>query len=219
MRPTGARVATTYPARAASVACARNAVSALAAPAGASADELDNIRLAVSEAVTNAVVHAYPAGASGPIYVTAAIAGSMLSVIVADDGCGLGAARDSPGLGLGLNVLERACDSLAVGASRSGGTRVEMRFVLSDPAAGAERTEAPAPPVASRNPLRFAALLHDHPARAPHKGYGPSRPASGSDTLRGPRRWIARASVFLRAPGLSRCIRGLCPAARATRRP
>lgn len=160
MRASGGRVATTYPARAASVACARDAVCALAAPAGASADDLDRIRLAVSEAVTNAVVHAYPPGAPGPVRISAAIAGHVLSVIVVDDGCGLGAARDSAGLGLGLALMEHICDSLMLGASRCGGTRLEMRFALSGATAAAERSEV-SRPVASLSSLRLTALLHD----------------------------------------------------------
>jgi len=162
MRPIGGRVATTYPARAASVACARNAVCGLALPAGASAEELDSIRLAVSEAVTNAVVHAYPDGAPGPVHVKAAIAGGALSVIVADDGCGLGAAGETAGLGLGLALMENACDSLRLGASHSGGAQVEMRFLLSAATAAAERSETVQPrAVASLSSLRLAALLHD----------------------------------------------------------
>jgi anti-sigma regulatory factor (Ser/Thr protein kinase) len=164
MSPSGARLATSYPARAACVAAARAAVSAFATRAGASADELDSVRLAVSEAVTNAVVHAYP-GAPGPVHVTAAIAGRELSVIVADDGCGLGAARETRGLGLGLNLIERSCDSLTVGASRSGGTQLEMRFLLCAAAAEADPIQKAAPSrVVSLNPLRVAAFFHDRAA-------------------------------------------------------
>ncbi len=89
----------------------------------------------------------------------------MLSVIVADDGCGLGAARETPELGLGLNLIEHVCDSLTVGASHSGGCRLEMRFRLSKAAAEAERSATIARRrIASLNPLRLAALLHDRPA-------------------------------------------------------
>jgi len=163
--PDALRLDVSYPARAASVPAARAAVAAFAAPNGPTAEQLDSVSLAVSEAVTNAVVHAYPVGVPGPVHLTAALTGRALLVIVADDGCGLGAARETPGLGLGLNLIEDSCDSLTIGASRSGGTQLEMRFVLSSAAGEAEPSEALAPRrVASLNPLRLAALLHDSPA-------------------------------------------------------
>ncbi len=161
----GPRLARSYPAGAASVPAARAAVCAFAA--GAGADELDGVRLAVCEALTNAIGHAYPPGAPGTIHVSASLAGRSLSVIVADDGCGLGAARETRGLRLGLNLIEHTCDSFTLGASRSGGTRLEMRFLLSNVAAEPEPAEALAPRrVVSLNPLRLDALLHDCPAEA-----------------------------------------------------
>ncbi len=159
------RLDVSYPARPASVPAARAAVAAFAARNGATDVELDRVRLAVSEAVTNAVVHAYPPGSPGPVQVMVALAGPALSVMVADDGCGLGAARETPGLGLGLNLIEDSCDSLTLGASRSGGTRLEMRFLLSNAAGEAEPSETLAPSrVAPLNPLRLAALLRDSAA-------------------------------------------------------
>src|SRR2546423_264948 len=67
---------------------ARQARGDLAAAAGASAEKVEAIRLAVSEAMTNAVLHAYPQ-ASGVVDVTAAVASGELWVLIADDGRGL----------------------------------------------------------------------------------------------------------------------------------
>ena len=156
-------LAVSYEASAASVGAARRAVSSFAARHGASDRELDGIRLAVSEAVTNAVVHAYPAGETGCIHVTAVLAGSELSVTVADDGRGIDASRESPGLGFGLNLVEHTCASLTIKAAPSGGAQVQMRFLLS--AAGAAEAVAletvSRRRVASLRPLRLAGYFRD----------------------------------------------------------
>jgi anti-sigma regulatory factor (Ser/Thr protein kinase) len=111
---------------------ARRAVSAVAAAGGANGDDLERISLAVSEAVTNAVVHAYGDSSAGAIQLLAAAAERELSVLVADDGCGLGQAPQGPGLGLGMRVIGYSVDSLAITTRASGGTIVEMRFSLSE---------------------------------------------------------------------------------------
>ena len=56
------------------MALARRALAAVAAAAGVAGERLDEIRLAVSEALTNAVVHAYRNGDLGRLHVTAAVA-------------------------------------------------------------------------------------------------------------------------------------------------
>ena len=119
------------PAEAHSVPDARLAVCKLAREHGAAEHELERVALAVSEAVTNAVVHAYGEGPPGSIALTAVVAGRQLTVLVADDGCGMGAAAQSTGLGLGLGILEHACDTLTLGEHSSGGMLVEMWFQLS----------------------------------------------------------------------------------------
>jgi anti-sigma regulatory factor (Ser/Thr protein kinase) len=121
----------------ASVPEARRAVCALAKANGASPEEIERIALAVSEAVTNAIVHAYGGRQEGCIQLMAAATEAELCVLVGDDGCGLGAARESRGLGLGMGVIEFSADSLMITTRSSGGTLLEMRFSL--------RGEAPAP--------------------------------------------------------------------------
>ncbi|HLH13764.1 MAG TPA: ATP-binding protein [Solirubrobacteraceae bacterium] len=132
-----------YPASAASLAKARAAVASLAGERGASADDLDRIRLVVSEAVANAVMHAYAGEGAGAVHLTAAVIDGELTVIVADDGCGLGAATQSPGLGHGLRVIAEGCESLSILARADGGTQLEMRFALhGQPSARRPRTQA-----------------------------------------------------------------------------
>ncbi len=107
----------------------RRALAEMAASAGAPDWQLDGIRLAASEALTNVVLHAYPARA-GEIHVTAGIAGNEFWVLVADDGLGIKAGRQSGGLGLGLALIAQLTDDFAIAERSSGGTELQLRFVL-----------------------------------------------------------------------------------------
>jgi anti-sigma regulatory factor (Ser/Thr protein kinase) len=119
-----------YPAVPEAVPLARRALAAVAAAAGATGDRLDEIRLAVSEALTNAVVHAYQGGDSGRLHVTAAVASGELWVLIGDDGRGLHAWNDSQGLGIGLSLISGLSDDFSILTRASGGTEVQMRFDL-----------------------------------------------------------------------------------------
>jgi anti-sigma regulatory factor (Ser/Thr protein kinase) len=90
---------------------------------------LEAVRLAVSEALANAVVHAY-SERPGSIQVTAAVAADELWVLISDDGCGMHPRTDSPGLGLGLALIAQVSDSLEIISRGIGGTEVRMRFTL-----------------------------------------------------------------------------------------
>lgn len=119
----------TYPATPESVARARGEVSDYAVALGATPEVADSIRLAVSEAMTNAVIHAYR-GSPGDIHVTAAAIGGELWVLVADEGCGFQTPAERPGLGLGLALIAQACDEFVITERGEGGTEARMRFVL-----------------------------------------------------------------------------------------
>jgi anti-sigma regulatory factor (Ser/Thr protein kinase) len=122
-----------YPAVPEAVPMARRAVATVAATAGAAGDRLDEIRLAVSEALTNAVVHAYRGGEPGRLHVTAALASDELWVLIGDDGRGLHAWNDSRGLGIGLSLISGLSDDFSIVTRASGGTEVQMRFDLRKP--------------------------------------------------------------------------------------
>jgi anti-sigma regulatory factor (Ser/Thr protein kinase) len=128
-----------YPAVAASIPRAREGLVAFATDAGASGEQLEGIRLAVSEAVTNVVQHAYP-GRSGAVHLSAAAISGELWILIADDGCGLEPKRDSPGLGLGLAWMAQFSDGLTLMSRVSGGLEVRLRFDLLD---GAGENAAP----------------------------------------------------------------------------
>jgi anti-sigma regulatory factor (Ser/Thr protein kinase) len=118
-----------FPALPESVPRARTAVEGFALAAGAADEQLDNIRLAASEAVTNAVLHAYR-GMSGSFQVTASYIPDELWLLVGDDGCGLGSGSDRGGLGLGLAVIAQVTDGFQIIRRANGGTEVQMRFRL-----------------------------------------------------------------------------------------
>lgn len=132
MRSLAKNLSATYVAEPDAVPAARHAVSEFAHEAGADADQIEAIRLATSEALTNSVLHAYR-GQPGNVYVTAAVVASELWVLIADDGRGLEPQTDRPGLGLGLGLISQVTDELAIVPRAGGGTEVRMRFDLAVP--------------------------------------------------------------------------------------
>jgi anti-sigma regulatory factor (Ser/Thr protein kinase) len=118
-----------YPAIADSVPLARSELTALAMTAGADEEAVHTIRLAASEALTNAVRHAYP-DREGDVHVTAAVTGEELWLLIADDGTGMRPGSDNPGLGVGLALIASAADYFSVIKRARGGTEVQMRFEL-----------------------------------------------------------------------------------------
>jgi stage II sporulation protein AB (anti-sigma F factor) len=126
----GAVLTESYPAVGGSVPRGREALVQLARAAGADEHTLAAVRLAASEALTNAVVHAY-GGGPGAIHVTAAANDGELWMLIADDGCGLTARTSKPGLGMGLALIACVTDYFAVVKRSGGGTEIRMRFAIS----------------------------------------------------------------------------------------
>lgn len=117
-------------ARPESIAPLRRAVACFAAGCGASDGELEDIALAVSEALTNAVMHAY-VGRDGPgiVVVQAWMRDRWLEVVVCDEGIGMQPRTDGPGLGYGLSVIHRITERLEV-QDTTAGVRVHMTFAI-----------------------------------------------------------------------------------------
>jgi serine/threonine-protein kinase RsbW/stage II sporulation protein AB (anti-sigma F factor) len=110
------------------VARFRTAAVAEAARHGAGKELQRSIALAVSEAASNAIVHAYREG-DGEIRLHVTLEDeACLRVAVADDGPGLTPRPDSPGYGVGLPLIAQLADDLQVVAER--GTTLVMRFAL-----------------------------------------------------------------------------------------
>lgn len=110
----------------------RRAVADFARSHGAAEDVVMALQLATSEAMSNAVIHAYADREQpGKLTLIAAREGDELAVVVRDDGSGMRPRPDSPGLGVGLPLMTRSTDSLQLSESPGGGTEVAMRFALS----------------------------------------------------------------------------------------
>ena len=91
-----------------------------------SPDIADPVALTVSEAVGNAVRHAYPGGA-GPVELEAEVADPDLVVYVRDQGVGVSGNPRDPGLGLGMTIM-RQLGRLRIDRRPQGGTQVALRF-------------------------------------------------------------------------------------------
>ena len=109
------------------VAVIRRSVVDFASASGITGEKLDGVRLAVSEAVTNVVLHAYR-DQPGQVHVTAHAVNSELWVLIADDGCGHNYPPKSPGLGWGLALITDACDEFTLAERAEGGTEARMLF-------------------------------------------------------------------------------------------
>lgn len=115
---------------------ARSVVSAFAMPLDPTLDELADLKTAVSEAVTNCIVHAYK-DTCGKIYITAIIdENSTVRIMVRDKGCGIedvGKAMtplyttgEGDRAGLGFTVMESFCDKITVRSRKGAGTTVTL---------------------------------------------------------------------------------------------
>ena len=125
----------TLPSRPENVAVVRHALGGFGDALDVPDQALADIKLAVTEACTNVVVHAYPDG-EGPMGLRASIQARRLSIVVADRGRGIVPRPDSPGLGLGLPLIATLAESLELGTGVGNETEVRMMFDL-----GAEITD------------------------------------------------------------------------------
>ena len=133
------------PAKSVNEAVARSCVSAFVSELSPTVEELGDLRCAVSEAVTNAIVHGYrglPEDEVGYVYISVRLyEGREISVEVSDNGCGIEdveRAREpmfttgeyGDRCGMGFLVMESFTDSLSVKSRLGLGTRVLMRKKL-----------------------------------------------------------------------------------------
>lgn len=125
-------------------AVARACISAFIAELNPTVEEVGDIRLAVSEAVTNCIVHAYPDTFDrkmANIYISVRLYDTReVTVEISDNGCGIadvGRAREpmfttggTERCGMGFLVMESFTDSLSVKSGEGKGTTVLMKKVL-----------------------------------------------------------------------------------------
>ncbi len=119
-------------------AFARNAVAAFCIPLDPTVDQINDIKTAVSEAVTNCIVHAYPTKPEEQfVTVKTVIDGGAVHIVVSDTGIGIADINkamqpffttkpDEERSGMGFTVMESFCDKLEVTNNTPSGTTVSM---------------------------------------------------------------------------------------------
>ncbi|MFF2482100.1 anti-sigma F factor [Paenibacillus sp. NPDC058071] len=126
-----------FSARSENESFARVAIAAFVSQLDPTLDELNDLKTAVSEAVTNAIIHGYDGDASGKVKIEAWIEGDAVSITVSDRGRGiedLELARQplytsKPEMersGMGFTIMENFMDRFEVVSKLNAGTRVEM---------------------------------------------------------------------------------------------
>lgn len=123
----GSDIRLTLPADAANVVLVRRVVATLADALGLPRMQTEDLKLAVTEACTNVVRHAYADG-SGPLEVEVLPSAEVISVVVADRGAGLRPDAHSDGAGLGLPLMAALADGFEFSHEPGLGSRVRMRF-------------------------------------------------------------------------------------------
>ncbi|MCK9575052.1 MAG: anti-sigma F factor [Clostridia bacterium] len=115
---------------------ARSTVAAFCVQANPTLEEINDVKTAVSEAVTNCVVHAYP-NSVGDILIKAEIQGNTLKVTISDWGVGIQDIKkamepfytskpEQERSGMGFTVMESFMDIVEVSAQKPNGVKVEM---------------------------------------------------------------------------------------------
>ena len=128
-RTTHAELHRSYVAEPDTVGLVRADVAALAEGHGATAEQVADIRLLVSEAVTNAVRHAHSDG-RGTVQATAVAGARHLTILVSDDGVGPHALSGDRGPGWGWPLIAALTDSFTIRRRANGGTEVEMHVSI-----------------------------------------------------------------------------------------
>ncbi len=133
------------PSRPENVGLCRVAVATFAANIGFTLSEIEEIKVAVSEAVSNVVVHAYPA-TEGLIELGCREIEAGIAITVRDEGVGIqdvalarqaSYSTDPERMGLGFVFMESFSDDFFVESAPGKGTRIEMRKRREAPAEGA----------------------------------------------------------------------------------
>jgi serine/threonine-protein kinase RsbW len=118
----------TLPARPENVAVVRHVLGAFAEALQLPDPVIEDMRLAVTEACTNVVRHAYQDGHPGPIEIVIHPQGDSLQVVVSDRGRGLGPSADAAGPGLGLPLIAALTESVEIEQTPDAGSRLRMSF-------------------------------------------------------------------------------------------
>ena len=130
-----------FPSKSCNEAFARSAVAAFIMNLDPTVNELSDLKTAVSEAVTNSIVHGYRRQ-SGVIYISGRILeNGRVTVKIRDKGCGIAdveqamqplftTAADEERAGLGFAVMQSFCDKVRVTSTVGKGTTVTLEKLI-----------------------------------------------------------------------------------------
>ncbi len=137
------QVCLTFKSLSSNVSLARLLVSSLVSEYDLTLAELDEIRVAVSEAVSNAIIHGYQGSPEHVVELNAELDHDLLTVTVIDGGVGIADiprameanySCDEERMGLGFSFMQAFMDDLEVFSQVDKGTKVVMRKKLTPPA-------------------------------------------------------------------------------------
>jgi anti-sigma regulatory factor (Ser/Thr protein kinase) len=137
IEPHESDVRLTLPARPENVAVIRHVLGAFAEALDLPIAVIEDMRLAVTEACTNVVRHAYDGDDPGRLEIVIRPVGERLDVIVSDNGRGIGPSPDTAGPGLGLPLIAALTHKLEIQHAPESGSRLAMSFLRRPAAVGA----------------------------------------------------------------------------------
>ena len=122
---------------------ARTAVAAFITQLNPTLDEIEDVKAAVSEAVTNSIIHGYK-DMSGNVYISCTLRESEAEIVISDKGCGIEnielartplytGSKDSERSGLGFTVMETFMDTITVESTPEKGTTVTLVKKINSP--------------------------------------------------------------------------------------
>lgn len=137
------RIEVRFPAIPENEAFSRMVISAFIMPLNPTISLISEIRTAVSEAVTNAIVHAYEEDGKGEIILRAALQADRLSIEIVDHGCGIEnislamqpfytTQPEKERTGMGFSLMQSFMDGVQVQSNIGRGTTVSMNKLLCD---------------------------------------------------------------------------------------
>jgi len=132
----GGMVALTVPARPEFIALGRLALTGLARTRALSAEIVADLKLALTEACSNSVRHAYDEGREGVVEILYELSDDRIAIQVTDDGSGFDpeilerAQEELDEGGLGIAIIRALTDELEIGARPEGGSRLRFTKYL-----------------------------------------------------------------------------------------
>lgn len=139
MNADGRSVRLTIPAKAEYITLGRLALTAIAGVRPVSDEALHDLKLALTEACTNSVKHAYGEDGAGSVDIVYELLADRLAVEVGDAGSGFDPNADHPGAdddleegGLGIEIIRALTDEVEIGEREGGGSRLRFVKLLND---------------------------------------------------------------------------------------